>query len=154
MADSPSSSPRPAKRARVRGPRGRAWFITFNDRLEQPPSPLWGEEAQERDAAHQERLRAHAAAEGADEEEEAEQDAAAAPRAAGRPGGEVGDRGGHFCHPSEIRERLRGAAHISHFVGQLERGPENGEPSEPLNGLSALRTDGTGSTPVRFTALI
>ena len=123
----PSSPAQAPKRRRVQL-RGRSWIITLNDRVEREPSARWAEEAQDRREREEGVDRGHAAAEGADEEEEAPgQGAAADAGAAGRRDGEVGDRVGHFCHPTEVCERLRGAAHLSYFVGQLERGPENGE---------------------------
>lgn len=126
---SPSSSGEaerpPAKRSR-HGLRGRRWIITLNDRLECPSSRRWVEEAEAVDARVQDVDRAHAAACGS-QEEEAGQGAAADARPSRLCVGEVGDRKGHFCHPSEIEPGLREHEHLSYYCGQLERGPENGK---------------------------
>lgn len=120
-----SSSP-VAKKPRVQV-RGRTWIVTLNDRLEYPPSARYAEEAKAAAERGEDVDRAHAAAVGADEEEEApEQGAAADARVAGGAR-QVGDRIGHFRHPTEVVDGLRGAGRLAYFVGQLERGPENGE---------------------------
>lgn len=111
------------KRRRVQL-RARSWVITLNDRDDYPPSARWREEAQARAEAEEDGRRAHAAAAGADEEEEAEQGPVAD---AGAAGPDVGDRVGHFRHPTEVVDGLRGASHLSYFVGQLERGSKEGK---------------------------
>lgn len=124
--DPPSPAPSAPKRRRVQQ-RARAWLITFNDRLERDPSSRWREDSEEK-KNDEDRFRADAAAHSADEEEEeAGEGAAADARSPRRHDGEVGDRIGHFRHPTEVLDGLRGATHLSYFVGQLERGPENGE---------------------------
>lgn len=122
---SPRSPERPAAKRRKNGVRGRRWIITLNDRLDRDPSHRWVEEAKARGERDEEILRGRRAC--SEEEEEADEDAVANVDHPGCDAGEVGGRVGHFCHPSEIEAGLRCHAHISYYVGQLERGPENGK---------------------------
>ena len=43
---------------------------------------------------------------------------------AGRDQRAVGDREGHFRHPTEVCAGLRSHRHLTYYVGQLERGPK------------------------------
>ena len=115
-----------AKRVRIRG---RRWTVTFNDRLEYPPSDRWREEAENRRSRQEDVDRAHAAAQCSDQVAEEEEREGAAPDAgvAGRDQRAVGDREGHFRHPTEVCAGLRSHRHLTYYVGQLERGPENGK---------------------------
>ena len=59
-----------AKRVRIRG---RRWTVTFNDRLEYPPSDRWREEAENRRGRQEDVDRAHAAAQCSDQVAEEEE---------------------------------------------------------------------------------
>ena len=57
-------------------------------------------------------------------EEEERECAAADVGVAGRDQRAVGDREGHFRHPTEVCAGLRSHRHLTYYVGQLERGPK------------------------------
>ena len=109
-----------AKRVRIRG---RRWTVTFNDRLEYP-SDRWREEAENRRGRQEDVDRAHAAAQCSDcLRKKRNVNAAADVGVAGRDQRAVGDREGHFRHPTEVCAGLRSHRHLTYYVGQLERGP-------------------------------
>lgn len=124
-------APRP-KRQRNPGTRAHRWIITLNDKVALPPSARWtsGDYADASDHPYaqghrgEEKEEVGGGARRAEEEEDQEDpsaDGGLSPRARRLASGRR-----HFRHPTELFEKFDADSQLLYFIGQLERGPQDG----------------------------